>query len=74
MQSITPLLSDEHSIPELYQIPSETLSEVRHEHHPGLPGTYLNDTGLCVIALTTEFFEMIVQALIFVRSAAQDVH
>lgn len=51
----------------------EVLLELRHDKYPGLLGTYLSGAGPSIIALATQNFETIAQAIIKILSKAQDV-
>lgn len=51
----------------------KVLLELRYDKYPGLLGTCLSGAGPSVMALATQNFEMIAQAIITILSAAQDV-
>lgn len=51
----------------------EVLLELRHDKYPGLLGTCLSGAGPSVMALATQNFETIAQAIIMILSKAQDV-
>ncbi|KAF6231256.1 hypothetical protein HO173_010588 [Letharia columbiana] len=52
----------------------EVLLELRYDKYPGLLGTCLSGAGPSVMALATQNFETIAQAIIMILSEAQDVH
>ena len=52
---------------------SEVLIELRYDKYPGLLGTCLSGAGPSVVALATQNFETIAQAIITILSEAQDV-
>lgn len=51
----------------------KVLQELRYDKYPGLLGTCLSGAGPSIIALATENFEMIAQAIITILSVAQDI-
>ena len=51
----------------------EVLLELRYDKYPGLLGTCLSGAGPSVMALATQNFETIAQAIIMILSEAQDV-
>lgn len=50
------------------------LLELRYDKYPGLLGTCLSGAGPSVMALATQNFETIAQAIITILSKAQDIH
>jgi len=52
---------------------SKVLSELRYDKYPGLLGTCLSGAGPSIMALATQNFETIAQAIITFLSEAQDV-
>ena len=51
----------------------EVLLKLRYDKYPGLLGIYLSGAGPSVMALATQHFETIAQAIITILSEAQDV-
>ena len=49
------------------------LLELQYDKYPGLLGTCLSGAGPSIMALATQNFEMIAQAIFMILSKAQDV-